>query len=132
MKILFAYLCCFILFTVFIYEGRKLNIANISTEETENVINAKSNENSNLNLKATSGLRKIQSQMEMAYQNEKYQSKLCEIDKPSIDKLKFFNMTVKRIFNSNKVVNYINDFFHQFIQNPHRAYCKEIKRFPQD
>ena len=41
MKILFANLCCFILFTVCIYESQKHNIENISNEDVKIVINNK-------------------------------------------------------------------------------------------
>ena len=129
MKILFGNLCFFILVTVFIYEGRKYNIENISPEETNNLIHTKSDENFIMNLDSVPEMKNTNLLIERTTISHEYQRKLCDLDKPNIDKLRNFNMTVRRIFNSNKVVNYINDFFHQFIQNPHRAYCKEIKRF---
>ena len=129
MKILFGNLCFFILVTIFIYEGRKYNIVTISSEEPNDVIYTKSDENQIRNLETVPVTKNVGLQNERKIISQEYQRKLCDLDKANIDKLRNFNMTVKRIFNSNKVVNYINDFFHQFIQNPHRAYCKEIKRF---
>ena len=58
---------------------------------------------------------------------KEYKRKLCELDLTSIRKLKTFNASV----NNHGIVwrKYVNDFFHEFIQNPHQSFCKEMKRF---
>ena len=129
LKILFANLCCFILFTVFIYESQKYRTINISPEEENNMIHDNTYGILGEKLKGVPGVREIRSSIGHPISSKEYQRKLCELDRPNIDGLRIFNMTVKRVFNTKKVTDYINDFFHQFVQNPHRAYCKEIKRF---
>ena len=59
-----------------------------------------------------------------------YQRRLCEMDNAKINSLTVFDHpTIKKIFNSKKDTDYVNNFFHEFIQSPHVGYCKEIKRF---
>ena len=59
----------------------------------------------------------------------KYQRKLCDLDKQSIDKLSKYSTREDQEFKNLKAIRYVNDFFHGFIQNPHISFCKEIKRF---
>ena len=59
----------------------------------------------------------------------KYQKKLCDLDKQSIDKLSKYSVSADQLHNDTKNAKYVQDFFHGFIQNPHLSFCKEIKRF---
>jgi len=124
LKVVLANLCCFLVITTVIYQGQKYNIVGGIPDEIADNIDVEINENVREMSEFKTGFRNPAGSL-----LQEYQRKLCELDRPNIERLKAYNTTVKRTFNTKKVVDYVNDFFHRFIQNPHRAYCKEMKRY---
>ena len=108
-KVLLANVCCLILIITFLYHRTKYEVVDVNSVKNEENLGLKSKQNDAL--------------------SQKYQRKLCELDRPSVESLMTYNTTVKKIFNSKTLEEKVNDFFHEFIQNPHRSYCKVMKRF---
>ena len=124
MKVVIGNICCFLVIFTVIYQGQKYDIIDGIPEEIADNIDVEINENVREMSEFKSAIRNQAGPL-----SQEYQRKLCELDRPSIQKLKAYNTTVKRTFNTKKVVDYVNNFFHEFVQNPHRSYCKEMKRF---
>ena len=61
--------------------------------------------------------------------HQNYQKKLCDLDKPRIDKLRKFNVSEDQVFSTTMDANHIYDFFQSFVLFPHQSFCKEMKRF---
>ena len=124
-KVLFANVFCFIIIIIVVYQSEKYTVVNNVSRNNDNniVVNGEKDEFEEIS-PVNLGIR---SSLSPLMQN--YQTKLCELDKKSVDKLKTFNVTVNKLFNSNKVTDYVNDFFQEFVQNPHRSFCTEKQRF---
>ena len=60
---------------------------------------------------------------------KKYENILCDMDKPSVRKLKDFNLHLEMYSNAENNDFNVYDFLHQFVQNPHHSFCNELKRF---
>ena len=120
--LLFIGFFCLIILTIVAYCNEKYIIGNKSAKNNDHfdVIHDQNDEFVKV-ADQSIGLRPV---------NQEYQRKLCESDKTSTDTLKAFNVSlVKKIFNSKTVTNYVNDFFHEFVQNPHRSSCTNIQKF---
>ena len=131
MKIIFANVCCFVLFTIVIYHGHQYPVLYSDVINNNDVsLEVEIDEN----IKEVSDSNSFHPWESNIYKNnelflQEYQRKLCELDRPNIQKLLAYNVTVKRTFNTKRIENYVNNFFHKFVQNPHRSFCKEMKRF---
>ena len=127
LKVLLAVLCLFVGIAVFVYYSKNYNIVKEPSTDIkmyENVENVReifrdihqiigdSAESDNNN-----------------WTHQKYQKKLCDLDKTSINKLRNYNVSLNQSDEIKNNAQYDQEFFHDFIQNPQHSFCKQLKEF---
>ena len=63
------------------------------------------------------------------WMHQEYQKMLCELDKANIAKLRKYNFSVNQSYETKSDAKYTQEFFQDFIHNPHHSFCKQVKIF---
>ena len=127
-KLFLASLCSFIVVVSFVYHNKislKINLEYLENKVGETQVVTTNNNMEFITQEKNSATDPPSKKLFM----KKYQKTLCDLDKHRIDKLIKYNVSMNQGFNGRKVRNYVNNFFHTFIQKPHRSFCNELKRF---